>query len=187
MREIDITGVRFGNLVVIKKNGHHIRKSGRKEILWECQCDCGNIKNVTKSNLQNGGTYSCGCVQKTNRYKLHRGLVVNNCGDYCTIELFDKSIAMFDTEDYEKVCSKNWHLNRNGYACNGKGTPMHRAILKTNDMDKVIHHINGNKLDNRKVNLAVMTRKEHTLLHHKLKATNTSREEAEKMLKGEER
>jgi hypothetical protein len=37
-------------------------KPGRRK--WICQCSCGNIKSVQGSNLKNGGTKSCGCLQK---------------------------------------------------------------------------------------------------------------------------
>ena len=37
-----------------------------------------------------------------------------------------------------------------------------RRLLK----DEVVHHINGDKLDNREVNLQVMKRSEHRHLHH---------------------
>lgn len=179
-KEIDITGKRFGYLTVIKKNGHHIRKSGRKDVLWECKCDCGNIVNITKSNLANGGTISCGCIQKQNRYKPHRENIIKQYDNYCSIELYNKQVALFDVEDLEKIGNIKWHLNANGYPCNSKGIPMHRIIIKCLADGEVVHHKNLNKLDNRKENLVKMSREEHTLLHDNL---NLTKEEAEEKLK----
>lgn len=56
----NLTGQKFGRLTVIKRNG--TSKSGK--IIWECRCDCGKIKNVVSASLINGGTKSCGCLQK---------------------------------------------------------------------------------------------------------------------------
>lgn len=178
-KEIDLTGRKFGYLTVIKKSGHHLRKSGRKDVLWECQCDCGSITNVSKSNLLNGGTTSCGCVQKQNRYKPHRSNIIKHYGDYCSIELYDKSVALFDIEDLDKICDVRWHLNASGYACNSKGVPMHKTITECLDCSEVIHHKNKNKLDNRKSNLVKMSRKAHTKLHDNL---NLTKDEAERAL-----
>lgn len=58
-RKIDLTGKRFGRLVVICEDG---RKNGR--VLWKCKCDCGNIVYVMTSDLINGKTKSCGCFKK---------------------------------------------------------------------------------------------------------------------------
>jgi len=33
-------------------------------IMWNCVCDCGGKIIVTRSNLDSGGTKSCGCLQK---------------------------------------------------------------------------------------------------------------------------
>lgn len=49
---IDLTGQRFGGLVVIKK----INTSR-----WQCVCDCGNIVEEFSSYLTNGRHRSCGC------------------------------------------------------------------------------------------------------------------------------
>ena len=163
--EIDISGKRFGRLVAVKKVGHHIRKSGRKDVVWECMCDCGNLVNVKKSNLKNGGTVSCGCVQKENRKKPRREIVIRDYGEYCSVELFTKEEAFFDKEDLEKIIKNNWHLN-DGYACNGKGMPMHKVILGF--YSGVVHHKNRNKLDNRKSNLEKMTRAQHAIEHDNL-------------------
>lgn len=55
--KIDLTGGRFGRLRVIGEAG---RK--RKEVLWECVCDCGNTVFVPGYSLRKGHTKSCGCL-----------------------------------------------------------------------------------------------------------------------------
>lgn len=53
---IDLTGRRFGRLVVLERaqnRGHHT--------CWLCQCDCGNKKTVYGTALGAGLTKSCGC------------------------------------------------------------------------------------------------------------------------------
>lgn len=61
-KKIDLTGQRFGQLVVIKESPE--RKSGR--VCWECQCDCGNTIVVKGLSLKNGDTKSCGCLRAGN-------------------------------------------------------------------------------------------------------------------------
>lgn len=62
----DLTGNRFGNLVVIKKAG--IQKQHTK---WLCKCDCGIIKEILGSNLVSGHTTSCGCVHRKISKAIH--------------------------------------------------------------------------------------------------------------------
>lgn len=59
-KKLELTGQRFGNLVVLKESD--IRKRGL--VQWECQCDCGNVCIVPGSLLKNGNTISCGCQRK---------------------------------------------------------------------------------------------------------------------------
>lgn len=54
----DITGQRFGRLVVIERAGSN--KS--KRATWKCQCDCGSITIVVGYSLERGNTKSCGCL-----------------------------------------------------------------------------------------------------------------------------
>lgn len=61
---IDISGQRFGNLVVIKRSGEI---GGRSK--WLCRCDCGKEAVVSVSNLRNGHTKSCGCLVSTTAIK----------------------------------------------------------------------------------------------------------------------
>ena len=61
---IDITGNRYGRLVVIEKDEDRISKSGNRTKMWKCKCDCGNIKTVSQQCLIHGRTQSCGCYNK---------------------------------------------------------------------------------------------------------------------------
>ena len=54
MRPIDLTGQRFGRLVVLR------RIQGK---YWECLCDCGNTHVVNRDHLGRD-TNSCGCLRK---------------------------------------------------------------------------------------------------------------------------
>lgn len=56
----DLTGQRFGRLIVIERGSNDSSNKTR----WKCKCDCGNETLVRSSNLLNGTTTSCGCVRK---------------------------------------------------------------------------------------------------------------------------
>lgn len=57
----DLTGQRFGKLVVVRS----ISERGRRgDVVWECQCDCGGRKRVLTTRLTNGDTRSCGCLMQ---------------------------------------------------------------------------------------------------------------------------
>lgn len=60
MKRIDLTGQRFGRLMVVRYAG---RSRGKKN-LWLCKCDCGNEKVVAVDKLHSGNTKSCGCLQR---------------------------------------------------------------------------------------------------------------------------
>ena len=56
----DLSGNRYGKLVVIERN-YDIK---RKNSVWKCKCDCGNYVNVQKRDLECGYKTSCGCSKK---------------------------------------------------------------------------------------------------------------------------
>lgn len=56
---IDLTGKRFGKLIVIEQTG-----SQHSHILWKCKCDCGNESVILGLSLRWGRTKSCGCLHK---------------------------------------------------------------------------------------------------------------------------
>lgn len=53
----DLTGQRFGRLVVIKQ----VENDAKNGVRWLCQCDCGNQCVVLSNTLIKGDTMSCGC------------------------------------------------------------------------------------------------------------------------------
>jgi len=57
-RAVDLTGQRFGDLVVLTYAGYYHKTSS---ILWLCQCDCGERNVVRTSSLRHGKSKSCGC------------------------------------------------------------------------------------------------------------------------------
>lgn len=59
----DLTGRRFGKLVVISENGTRKRKKCGLERLWLCKCDCGKETVVSTNKLTTGHTKSCGCMR----------------------------------------------------------------------------------------------------------------------------
>lgn len=58
---IDLTGQRFGRLVVLEKINYNATPQGC-EAKWRCKCDCGNIVEIRGTSLRKGTTRSCGCL-----------------------------------------------------------------------------------------------------------------------------
>lgn len=59
---LNLIGKRFGRLLVIKKAA----VNSKNYIIWECLCDCGNIKYLLTTHLRRTkkGVKSCGCLRK---------------------------------------------------------------------------------------------------------------------------
>lgn len=67
---IDLTGQRFGRLVVMERGTN----SADRKIRWRCKCDCGNMTEVRTYYLIRGKVRSCGCIQRdkaANRARKH--------------------------------------------------------------------------------------------------------------------
>ncbi len=54
----DLTGMRFGKLVVVAPTDRRLHTS----VVWRCLCDCDNVAYVSARQLQSGYTKSCGCL-----------------------------------------------------------------------------------------------------------------------------
>lgn len=58
---INLTGRRFGRLLVV---GEATTPRNKKNIFWECLCDCGTTKEIVGYSLTGGITSSCGCLHR---------------------------------------------------------------------------------------------------------------------------
>lgn len=59
MKATDMTGQRFGRLLVVGRCG-----SRRRRAVWYCRCDCGNEHEIVGQELRAGKSHSCGCLQR---------------------------------------------------------------------------------------------------------------------------
>lgn len=67
---VDLSGARFGRLLVVEVSSRAVRAAHSSDgkshgTVWKCRCDCGNEVTVTRGNLKNGSTSSCGCLRNT--------------------------------------------------------------------------------------------------------------------------
>jgi hypothetical protein len=80
-RCIDLTGQRFGRLVVARR-----APSAASHARWLCSCDCGAESVVESRQLRSGHTRSCGCLQRDTASELSRthGHTVARSAEYST-------------------------------------------------------------------------------------------------------
>lgn len=191
---IDLTGQKFNHLTVLKRGDDLIKKNGKKQPRWICQCDCGNPNTVLVLgyNLKNGNTKSCGCEHLLNGHK--QGSIygringINNkkynkydlSGNYGIGYTLKNEPFYFDKEDFDLIKDYCWYISPQGYVINqteDHTVYMHRLVMHCPD-DKIIDHIfylNGKptRNDNRKKNLRIVS-VQLNRLNHTIASNNTS-------------
>ena len=82
------------------------------------------------------------------------------------IYLSNGSKTIVDQQDYVYLSQFNWHYNSKGYAyrwgAKKKGILMHREIMGT-PVGVLTDNINGNRLDNRRINLRFATAAQNSM------------------------
>jgi len=150
--------------------------------IWENRgkkCKCGG-KPFSRINRQ-GEMFCVKCYRRIKKYgyfkrviaDLNEMVLLNN---FCLICLYDrngrkKAETKIDKEDYEKVKDKKWGLDGRGYVNTksiGKCVKLHQFLIGKIEK-KVIDHINGDKLDNRKNNLRHITSQQNMWNNKKAK------------------
>ena len=59
MKKLDLTGLKFGRLLVLNRKP----LSEKGNVMWLCKCDCGKETVVSSYNLRSGRISSCGCLR----------------------------------------------------------------------------------------------------------------------------
>lgn len=172
MKTETMVGKVYSRLTVVSFD----RQDIKSHKYWRCQCICGNETVVREDRLKNQTTKSCGCLRKGNKSirKISNEYEVNS--DEVIVHFHNSDLLMLcDYDDLNFVKQYTWTLQSSGYATtriNGKIRTFHKAILDAPD-GKVIDHINGNKLDNRKKNLRIVSMKENAI-NRKIMKNNTT-------------
>lgn len=73
MQRLDLTGKRFGRLLVIR----FLEVRGRNRVTWECKCDCGNTSSHTTDALRSKRANSCGCLKREAASKVGKANIGN--------------------------------------------------------------------------------------------------------------
>lgn len=68
---IDLVGQKFGRLTVKKLAPR--KPCYKASLIWECECDCGEIRHIPGGALRSGHRISCGCLPRTPKYKRWTG------------------------------------------------------------------------------------------------------------------
>lgn len=114
----DLLNQKFGNLVVIARDG----SDARGEAKWLCQCDCGQKISVLGSNLRSGHTQSCGCDRSSKGEKKIASLLIENTIPFSTQKRFEELGALsfdfyvnnhylieYDGETHYQYNLHGWH------------------------------------------------------------------------------
>lgn len=122
-RRIDITGKRFGGLLVTSMADDYYSPSGNRLSRCNCLCDCGNTCTVLMSGLVTGSTTSCGCKKNT------AGLLVDNM-DLLSKYDYEKNAALDISTLTARSSKKIW------WKCSCCGNSWYATIASQNDSIK---------------------------------------------------
>lgn len=170
----DLTGMRFGKLVVTKEAPSYRRGSDNHLVTcWYCDCDCGTKDKIfTANHLICGNSKSCGCwkgnyVKEARRKYNTYDLVSYDYGVGWTSNTNEE--FYFDLEDYDKIKNYCWRKGKKYIIADSKNQSsktkifLHKLVMNDINNNYVIDHINSlNCNDNRKCNLRIVTRSQNS-------------------------
>lgn len=109
-----------------------------------------------------------GRVTKTGRSRLDPNEIIIH-EDYAEIVLYDKQCeerarTFIDLDNVDVVKNYKWSFDEsNGYVVNVKNNVLLHRLIINPPCEMMVDHINGNRLDNRKINLRIVTPQQNAI------------------------
>lgn len=172
----DLKGMLFGTLTVIEQG----TRSRHNQIKWVCQCTCGKRYEVLGHSLVTGNTTKC------DEHPRNEWVVKGDCVliDVSTPSHKNKWTKI-DVDDFEKVLKRTprtrwlFHDSAPGKTWgkyvvdSNRKTRLHRLVCGVKGNSLIPDHLNGDTLDNRKLNLRLVTRSQNNM-NMRRSSNNTS-------------
>lgn len=157
-------GDKFNSWTIIEEVSKEERDCDERRV--RAKCDCGYIDVVNLKNIRYGKSKQCvKCRLKISNEACVKKWEPIDAGDYYLIPLNHGMFSKIDKEDLPKIRSESWRVSSVGYAASSDcKRQIHRIVNCTPD-GMCTDHINGDKLDNRKINLRTISRSDH-IKHH---------------------
>lgn len=165
MKIINLLNGKFGKLRVIQQLE---KRAKNGNVMWLCQCECGNTIEVAQYNLKREATKDCGCSSRPkipNAKRYNRFEIDKNDPTVAIMYDGNNNPTLIDSEDIEKLKLVYWHKSSNGYwqhISSKNNMLLHRFIMNCPD-NKIIDHKFHDKSDNRKDYLRIVTHQENQM------------------------
>lgn len=168
MRRENISGLKCHHFTAIKP-AENLLYGNKMSTAWVCRCACGTEMVLPTEHFKKGAFYSCGCLrpQSHRSKKEDRGCKVEGCSQnhgakgYCYPHYYqwrrygDPLIRLRSRKGSGSTNPQGYRLL--------KGKLEHRSVMSSflgRDLtqDESVHHINGDRADNRIENLELWSR-----------------------------
>lgn len=140
-RFIDLTGQKFGKLLVTSRSENNKRGQTR----WNCKCECGNKTIVVGASLRSGVTKSCGCLFRKGNNLKHGH---SHTRTYRIWDNMNKRCTNNNNPAYEYYGGRGITVCKRWYNKNPKGYENFLKDIGEIPQGFVLGRINNNKLKN---------------------------------------
>ena len=170
MKLINLTNMRFGELLVLERDFEVQKEKKSPKPYWKCRCNCGNTFSVLGKSLREGKTVSCGCLAKERAKKIRFEDITNQkFGKLIVREYLGNSRWLCDCECGHQTAVTTGHL-KSGHTTScgcirSKGEFVITQFLQQNNVSFIKEYTNeklvnsnGNKI---RIDFAILDEKKN--------------------------